>query len=83
MNNIYNDEKLLNLVNNCLSNYSYDIAKLVFYLYKNEYENLQTKFNDEIRLKCAKYKIDYFLSDINRGYENVLKSYLIKRSKLY
>ena len=28
---------LLHLVNNCLSNYSYDIAKLVFYLYKNEY----------------------------------------------
>lgn len=58
-------------------------VKINPYLYKNEYENLQTKFNDEIRLKCAKYKIDYFLSDINRGHENVLKSYLIKRSKLY
>ena len=32
-----NDEKLLTLISNCLSNYSYDIAKLVFYLYNEKY----------------------------------------------
>ena len=36
MNNI-DDDKLLNLLENCLSNYSYDIAKLVYHLYKDEY----------------------------------------------
>ena len=79
-------EKKLNFKNqfyNFIDLETNEEVKINPYLYKNEYENLQTKFNDEIRLKCAKYKIDYFLSDINRGYENVLKSYLIKRSKLY
>ena len=37
MNNIFEDEKVLDLLENCLSNYSYDIAKLVYYLYKEEY----------------------------------------------
>jgi hypothetical protein len=37
MSNIYSDTKLIYLINNCLSNYSYDIAKLVFYLYNKEY----------------------------------------------
>ena len=33
MNNIFEDTKVLDLLENCLSNYSYDIAKLVYYLY--------------------------------------------------
>lgn len=37
MNNIFEDVKLLDLTENCLTNYSYDIAKLVYYLYKEKY----------------------------------------------
>ena len=34
---IKNDSKLNKLNENSLNNYSYNIAKLVFYLYKDEY----------------------------------------------
>ena len=37
MNNIFEDDKFIDLLQNCLSNYSYDIAKLVYYLYKDDY----------------------------------------------
>ena len=82
----FDKEKELNYKNqffNFIDLETNDEVKINPYLYKNEYEQSQIKLHDLIKLKCAKYKIDYFSTDINKGYKNVLKSYLIKRSKLF
>ena len=36
-----------------------------------------------IKEKASQNKIDYFIADLNEGFDQMLKSYLIKRSKLY
>ena len=41
---------------------------------------LKTK---ELKMKCGQYNIEYIESDIHHGFNQVLLSYLIKRSKLY
>ncbi len=46
--------------------------------YKESYHKLLT----EISEKCAQYKIDFIPSDINKGFDQVLSSYLIKRSRM-
>ena len=45
--------------------------------YKIEVENY---FND-LKLKCMKYKIDYVPVDINKGFNQILVSYLISRKR--
>jgi uncharacterized protein (DUF58 family) len=40
------------------------------------------KYRHEIELKCAQYHIDIVDAYIEDGYQNVLKSYLIKRNKM-
>lgn len=36
----------------------------------------------EVKLRCAQFKIDYVRADINEGVEKVLEAYLVKRSKM-
>jgi uncharacterized protein (DUF58 family) len=50
---------------------------------KNQYVARMTDFFNEIRLKCMQYHIDFVPADINEGFEKILLSFLIKRSKLY
>ena len=57
MDNIFQDDKLLNLLDNCLSNYSYDIAKLVYYLYKGEYVCGKLKNKLWYHFKNNKWKV--------------------------
>ena len=45
-------------------------------------ESVEIK-NKELKIKCGQYNIDYIEADINQGFNHVLLSYLIKRSKLY
>jgi len=45
--------------------------------YKIEVENY---FND-LKLKCMKYKIDYVPVDVNKGFHQILISYLISRKR--
>jgi len=40
------------------------------------------KYRHELELKCAQYHIDIIDAYIEEGYNNVLKSYLIKRNKM-
>jgi len=40
------------------------------------------KYRHEIELKCAQYHIDIIDAFIEDGYQNILKSYLIKRNKM-
>ncbi|MBW6498277.1 MAG: DUF58 domain-containing protein [Bacteroidales bacterium] len=50
---------------------------------KEQYtKSMADRFN-EIKLKCMHYQIDFVPADINRGFEQVLLSFLVKRSKLY
>ena len=45
-------------------------------------ESMNAYFN-QIRLKCMQYHIDFVPADINEGFERILLSFLIKRTKLY
>ena len=47
-------------------------------LYKEQAQNHIT----ELRLKCLQYKIDLVEVDINKGFEQILISYLLKRKKM-
>ncbi|MFP4690710.1 MAG: DUF58 domain-containing protein [Bacteroidales bacterium] len=50
---------------------------------KEKYVRQMQDYYEELRLKCMQYKIDFVSAGINQGYENVLLSFLLKRSKLY
>jgi uncharacterized protein (DUF58 family) len=47
---------------------------------KHYKENVSKYFN-HLKLRCMQYKIDYVPVDINKGFEQVLISYLISRKK--
>ncbi len=50
---------------------------------KEDYIRKMEDYFRNLRLKCMQYRIDFVPSDITRGFENVLLSFLVKRSKLY
>jgi hypothetical protein len=45
-------------------------------------EGVQSYFN-EIKLRCANYRIDFMPADINEGYDQILLQYLLKRQKMF
>jgi len=45
-------------------------------------EGIQKYFN-EIKLRCANYRIDFKSTDIKEGYDQILLQYLLKRQKMY
>lgn len=49
---------------------------------KKEFRRRMNSEYHELYLKCAKLKIDLIEADINEGFEEILKSYLIKRGKM-
>jgi uncharacterized protein (DUF58 family) len=49
---------------------------------KNEYKNKAENHLKELKLKCLQYKIDLVELDINKGYEKIINSYLLKRQKM-
>ncbi len=50
---------------------------------KEQYTKSMAERFNEIKLKCMQYHIDFVPADINQGYEQVLLSFLVKRSRLY
>ncbi len=44
-------------------------------------KNLQ-QFKEDLKLKCSQFKIDFVEADINQGFDKVLHTYLVKRSKM-
>jgi uncharacterized protein (DUF58 family) len=40
-------------------------------------------FKNELELKCGDYQVDFVEADINKGFEQVLLPYLLKRERLY
>ena len=52
-------------------------------LYKERYKE-KAKFHlEELKLKCFQYKIDLIEVDINKGFDVILNSYLLKRHKMF
>lgn len=40
------------------------------------------KFSNELKLRCAQFRIDYIEADVRAGFHQVLMPYLVKRSKM-
>ncbi len=50
---------------------------------KKEYLKAVDNFKKELILRCGNYRIDFIEADINKGFDTVLQSYLVKRERLY
>ena len=50
--------------------------------FKEKFQAVKLKQLNQIKSKLLNFGIDYIESDINRGFNKVLETYLIKRSKL-
>jgi uncharacterized protein (DUF58 family) len=49
---------------------------------RKTYSEAIGNFHQELKLKCAQYKIDFIEADINKGFEQVLLPYLLKRERM-
>ncbi len=50
---------------------------------KEEYKKRLLSFKKELKLRCDQYRIDFVEADINRGFEQVLLPWLIKRQRMF
>jgi len=51
-------------------------------LYQKKHKEQAENYLKELKLKCLQYKIDFVEIDINKGFDMVLNSYLLKRQKM-
>jgi uncharacterized protein (DUF58 family) len=49
---------------------------------KERYIEMVAQRKNDLKIKCAQYKIDFVEADINEGYHPVLLEYLLKRSRM-
>lgn len=59
-----------------------DVVKLNPLDVKEKYEEIMKQRKDNLLRHCYQYQVDYIEADINKLYDQVLTSYLIKREKL-
>lgn len=59
-----------------------EIIKMTPTEFKANYTAQAKKMYNEISLKCSQLKIDLIDADINAGFDKILSSYLVKRSKM-
>jgi len=50
---------------------------------KDYYVSQMAKFEQELKLRCGQYKIEFVEADINKGYKQVLLPFLMKRAKMF
>ena len=50
---------------------------------REAYTKTINQWFDELRLTCNKFHIDYIKADINKGFEQILTNYLIKRENMF
>lgn len=50
--------------------------------FKDKFQAVKSKQLDQIKTKLLNFGIDYIEADVNQGFNKVLETYLIKRSKL-
>jgi len=48
---------------------------------KENYETAVSNYFDALRLKCGQYRIKYVQADVNEGFNKILTTYLVERSK--
>lgn len=51
-------------------------------LVKEEYASGMAAFTQDLKIRCAQYHIDFVEADINKGFDQVLLPYLVKRKKM-
>jgi uncharacterized protein (DUF58 family) len=49
---------------------------------KDYYISQMAKFEQDLKLRCGQYKIEFVEADINKGYKQVLLPFLMKRAKM-
>mgnify|MGYP000687005235 CR=1 FL=1 len=49
---------------------------------KKEYATQMTDYRKKIELKCLQYGIDIIDADVNKGFEQILLPYLLKRNAM-
>ena len=49
---------------------------------KESYVQQMAEYQKELKFKCSQYRIDFVEADISEGFDQVLRGYLIKRTKL-
>jgi uncharacterized protein (DUF58 family) len=49
---------------------------------KEQYQQSINQYKDLLKLKCGQYKIDFVEADINKGFDTILYTYLVKRNKM-
>jgi uncharacterized protein (DUF58 family) len=49
---------------------------------KDFYTEQVGKFTDSLKARCLQYKIDFVECDINKGFKEILQTYLVKRTKM-
>ncbi len=50
---------------------------------KEIYTKSISNYFNELKMRCVNYQIDFMQADIQKGYDQVLLQYLLKRQKLY
>ena len=50
---------------------------------KNNYISTVSDYFEDLKVKCGQYQIDLAEADINKDFQQVLLSYLVKRKRLY
>jgi uncharacterized protein (DUF58 family) len=50
---------------------------------KDDYIKAVTGYRNELKMRCAQYRIDFVEADINKGFDQILLHYLLKREKLF
>lgn len=50
---------------------------------KDAYISKMASIKQEIKLKCAQYKIDFVEADVNQSFDQILLPFFVKRSKMY
>ena len=51
--------------------------------FKKKYQQQTDSFLRKLKLKCVQYKIDFIEVDINKGFDNIINTYLLKRQKMF
>lgn len=49
---------------------------------KQQYQQQVLSFNEALKTRCGQYQIDFVEADINKGFDSILYTYLIKRAVL-
>ena len=49
---------------------------------KEYYIKQVTDFTEQLRMKCLQFKIDFVEADINKGFHQILQTWMVKRAKM-